>query len=58
MATGSKKEVIGSGGSQYLFTANFYHDRGREIQSQSSNYTGAVDTTTTQFDFKASLFED
>ncbi len=51
MATGNKIEIIGSGGSQYLYAASFYDDRGRVIQSQGSNYTGAVDTTTSQFDF-------
>jgi RHS repeat-associated protein len=51
MATGSKIEVIGSSGSQYLYAASFYDDRGRVLQSQSSNYTGAVDTATTQYDF-------
>jgi hypothetical protein len=51
MATGSKVEVIGSGGGQYLYAVSFFDDRGRVIQSQSSNYTGAIDTTTSQFDF-------
>ncbi len=51
MGTGSKIEVVGSGGTQYLYAASFYDDRGRVIQSQRSNYTGAVDTTTSQFDF-------
>ncbi len=51
MTTGNKFEVIGSSGTQYLYAANFYDDRGRGIQSQGSNYTGAVDTTTSQFDF-------
>ncbi len=51
MATGSKTEVVGSSGGQYLWAASFYDDRGRVIQSQGSNYTGAIDTTTTQYDF-------
>ncbi len=51
LATGSKTEVLGSSGSQYLYAVGFLDDRGRPIQSQSSNYTGAIDTTTSQFDF-------
>ena len=51
MMTGSKKEVLGSSGGQYLYTASFYDDRGRTIQTQETNYTGGVDTATTQFDF-------
>ena len=51
MATGSRKEMIGSNGAQYLYGVSFYDDRGRMIQSQSINYTGAKDTATTQYDF-------
>jgi len=48
--TGSQSLVIGSA-SQYLSTVNFYDDRSRLIQGVSVNYTGGVDTLTTQFDF-------
>jgi len=51
MATGSRKEVIGTNGAQYLYGASFYDDRGRVIQTQDINYTGAKDTVTNQYDF-------
>jgi RHS repeat-associated protein len=51
IATGSRKEVIGSNGAQYLYAVIFYDDRGRLIQSQDVNYTGAKDTITMQYDF-------
>ena len=49
MATGSKNEVLGSNGQQYLFTVSFYDDKARIIQTQSTNISGAVDKTTTQY---------
>ncbi|MFT3855871.1 MAG: DUF6443 domain-containing protein [Ilumatobacteraceae bacterium] len=49
MQTGSMAKVIG--GSQYLYAASFYDDRGRNIQTQAVNYTGGVDTTTIQYNF-------
>jgi RHS repeat-associated protein len=55
MVTGTKTEVIGSSPAVYLYSANFYDDRGRIIQSQSTNYSssGTVvqDTVTTQYSF-------
>ncbi len=48
--TGTQTAVLGSPG-QYLSTVNFYDDRARLIQSQTVNYTGGVDTLTTQYDF-------
>ncbi|HWB92476.1 MAG TPA: hypothetical protein VG605_11510 [Puia sp.] len=48
--TGTQTLVMGTSG-QYLSTVNFYDDRGRAIQAQSVNYTGGVDTMTTQYDF-------
>jgi RHS repeat-associated protein len=50
MTTGIMRKVIGTS-SQYLYTTSFYDDRGRVIQSQNINYTGGIDTLTTQFDF-------
>jgi len=50
MPTGGMTKVLGSA-SQYLWTVLFYDDRGRVIQGQSINYTGGVDTTTSQYDF-------
>ena len=49
MATGSRKLVLGT--SQYLYGVTFYDDRARVIQAQSVNYTGGVDTITTQYNF-------
>jgi RHS repeat-associated protein len=51
VVTGSRTEVIGSSGGQYLYGIQFYDDRGRVIQAKSINYTGGVDTLTTQYDF-------
>jgi RHS repeat-associated protein len=48
--TGSMQKVIGTT-STYLYTSDFYDDRSRLIQSQSVNYTGAIDTMTAQFNF-------
>jgi Domain of unknown function (DUF6443) len=50
MTTGIQTKVIGSA-AQYLYTATFYDDRGKAIQSQSINYTGGLDKATTQYDF-------
>jgi RHS repeat-associated protein len=50
LVTGTMTEVLGTSG-KYLFTESFYDDRGRAIQTQSLNYTGGVDTLTTQYDF-------
>jgi len=52
--TGSMKKVIGST-SQYLYADAFYDDRGRAIQVQSVNYTGAIDTITMQYNFDGAL---
>jgi RHS repeat-associated protein len=50
MPTGTKTKVIGTA-SQYLYAVNFYDDRGRIIQTQSVNYTGAIDTSIVQYTF-------
>jgi RHS repeat-associated protein len=55
MVTGIKKEVIGSGGATYLYGINFYDDRGRVIQTQTSNVSGAIDTLTTQYSFSGQV---
>jgi RHS repeat-associated protein len=54
MPTGSMKKVIGTT-SHYLYAVNFYDDRGRTIQTQSSNYTGAIDTLTMQYNFDGAV---
>jgi RHS repeat-associated protein len=55
MVTGAKTEVIGSSPAVYLYSANFYDDRGRIIQTQSTNYSSSAtvvqDTVTTQYSF-------
>lgn len=50
MPTGSMKKVIGTT-SQYLYGVSFYDDRGRTIQTEEINYTGAIDTVSMQYDF-------
>jgi len=50
LVTGTMTKVIGTT-SQYLYASSFYDDRGRVIQSQAINFTGAIDTITTQFNF-------
>jgi RHS repeat-associated protein len=54
MPTGSMKKVVGTT-SQYLYSSVFYDDRGRVIQSQSVNYTGAIDTVTMQYNFNGKV---
>jgi RHS repeat-associated protein len=51
LTTGKMTKVIGGTGTQYLYAASFYDDRGRMIQSKSINYTGGLDMLTTQYDF-------
>ncbi len=58
MVTGSRKEVLGSNGGQYLADVNFYDDRGRVIQTQALNYTGGIDTLTKQYDFTGKLLRN
>ena len=53
--TGTRTEVLGSNGTQYLYDVEFYDDRGRAIQTQMVNYTGAVDTVTNQYNFSGDL---
>ena len=48
IATGSKIKVLGTA-SQYLYTVNFYDEKGRVIQIQSINITGGKDFSTTQY---------
>jgi len=56
MPTGSMKLVVAtSGSSQYLYSSFFYDDRGRTIQTQTSNYTGSIDTVTAQYNFDGAI---
>jgi RHS repeat-associated protein len=41
-----------SSGGAYLFTVNFYDNKGRLIQVQSTNVTGGTDVFTTQYGFE------
>jgi RHS repeat-associated protein len=50
LATGTKAKVLGTT-SQYLYSVSFYDDHSRVIQSQSINYTGGKDISTTQYNF-------
>lgn len=47
MVTGTRVKVLGS--STYLYTINFYDEKGRVIQLQSKNITGGSDIVTTQY---------
>jgi RHS repeat-associated protein len=48
MATGSRTKVLGTANT-YLYSIPFYDEKGRAIQSQSTNITGGIDITTTQY---------
>ncbi|MDO6433190.1 DUF6443 domain-containing protein [Flavitalea sp. BT771] len=50
METGTKVKVLGSA-STYLYDLRYYDDHGRNIQTQSSNYSGGIDTLTVQYGF-------
>jgi RHS repeat-associated protein len=50
LVTGMRTKVLGTA-SQYLYTVNFYDDKGKVSQSQSTNITGGKDITTTQYDW-------
>ncbi len=47
--TGLKTRVLGT--SIFLYTVNFYDDKGRILQIQSSNLTGGTDISTTQYNW-------
>jgi RHS repeat-associated protein len=49
MATGSKLEVLGTSGGQYIPSVTFYDEKARVIQTQSINYTTGKDIATTQY---------
>lgn len=56
LVTGTKVNVIGS--STYLYSVNFYDDRDRLIQSQSTNYSGGNDTSTIQYSFAGQVLRN
>lgn len=45
--TGVRTKILGT--SSYLYTVNFYNEKARLIQTQSTNITGGVDIGTTQY---------
>jgi len=49
LVTGTKTNILGTG--NYLYTAHFYDDRGRQLQVQSTNISGGIDKVTTQYAF-------
>jgi hypothetical protein len=54
MVTGSKAKLVGSG-STYLYRVNFYDDKARTVQLQSTNITGDSTIVTTQYSFTNQL---
>jgi len=54
LVTGTKKEIIGSGGT-YLYEASYYDDHDRVIQNQSTNITTGKDIITHQHSFDGKL---
>ncbi len=53
MVTGTAADVIGS--VINLFRVNFYDDRGRLLQTISTNFQSGRDTTTFQYDFEGKV---
>jgi len=51
MVTGTKIEVLGSTGPQYIYNVSFYDNKARVIQAQSINVTGGKDVMTTSYNF-------
>jgi len=50
--TGTKMKILGTFGTTvYLYTVNFYDDKGRLIQVQSTDYYGGINITTTQYNW-------
>ncbi len=47
MPAGSRVKILGT--STYLYTINFYNDKGRVIQTQATNITGGTDIVTSQY---------
>lgn len=47
LATGTRMKVLGA--STYLYTVNFYDEKGKVTQIQSTNLTGGTDIVTTQY---------
>lgn len=50
LETGTRIKILGTL-SSYLYTVNFYDEKGRIIQTQSTNITGGTDIATFQYDW-------
>jgi len=55
MPTGTKVNIIGT--NTYLYTVSFYDEKGRVIQTQSTNIGGGTDITTMQYDFTGKVLK-
>lgn len=53
MVTGTKVLVLGTG--KYLYAVNFYDDKGNNIQTRATSFTGGYDITTIQYDFSGKV---
>lgn len=49
LPTGARVKVLNT--STYLYSANYYDDKGRVIQVEQTNYTGVTDILITQYSF-------
>lgn len=56
MVTGTRTKILGT--SDFLYYVTFYDDRGRVIQTHSSNQSGGKDTTTMQYSFSGQLLRN
>jgi len=55
MLVGSKLEVLGTNGGQYIYNVDFYDAKGRLIQAQTINSSGGLDIATNQYDWSGKL---
>lgn len=53
MATGTKTRILGT--SNFLYKVTFYDDRGRVIQTHSTNHSGGKDTISIQYSFSGQV---
>jgi RHS repeat-associated protein len=51
--TWTKTKILGTG--SYLFSVTLYDERGRVIQSKSTNISGGTDVVTSQYDFSGKV---
>lgn len=55
LVTGTKVKVLGSNPEKWLTTTTYYDDKGRVLQTLSSNNTGGTDVATNKYDFSGKL---